>query len=68
VATIDTLVARFKWLTVNRSLCQPRDDLRPGLYGRFKGAHLIVFREGGDHVQIVRILHRHMDPARHPEG
>ena len=67
-AYTDTLVARFKWLTVNRSLCQPRDDLRPGLCGRTEGAHLTVFREGGDHVQIVRILHRHMDPARHPEG
>lgn len=67
-ATIDTLVARFKWLAVNRSRWQPRDDLRPALYGRTEGAHLIVFREGGDHVQIVRILNQHMDPARHPEG
>ena len=67
-ATIDTLVARFKWLTVNRSRWQPRDDLRPGLYGRFEGRHLIVFRDGGGSLQIVRILHQRMDPVGHPEG
>jgi plasmid stabilization system protein ParE len=36
--TIDTLVARFKWLAVKRSLWQPRDDLRPGPYGRTEAA------------------------------
>jgi len=65
--SIDTLVARFKWLAVNRPLWRPRDDLRPGLFGRAEGAHLIVFRDGGDHVQIVRVLHQRMDPARHLE-
>jgi toxin ParE1/3/4 len=66
-AYIDTLVSRFKWLAVNRSLWQARDDLRPGLFGRYEGQHLIVFRDGGDHLQIVRVLHRRMDPARHLE-
>ena len=28
---IDLLVARIKWLTVNRNLWRERDDLRPGL-------------------------------------
>jgi toxin ParE1/3/4 len=64
-ATINTLVARFKWLAVKRSRWQPRDDLRPGVYGRFEGRHLIVFRDGGDHLQFVRVLHQRMDPARH---
>jgi len=67
-AYIDTLTTRFKWLAVNRSPWQPRDDLRSGLYGRSEGRHLIVFRDGGDHVQIVRILYQRMDPARHFEG
>lgn len=62
---IDTLVTRFKWLAVNRPLWQARADLRPGLYGRTEGRHLIVFRDGGDHLQIVRVLHQRMDPARH---
>ena len=61
----DTLVTRFKWLAVNRPLWRARDDLHPGLYGRYEGKHLIVFRDGGDHLQIVRVLHQRMDPARH---
>jgi plasmid stabilization system protein ParE len=28
----------------------------------------VVAIGGGDHVQIVRILHQRMDPARHLEG
>ena len=67
-AYIDTLTTRFKWLAVNRPLWQPRDDLLPGLYGRFEDRHLILFRDGGNHVQIVRILHQRMDPALHLEG
>lgn len=64
-AYIDTLVARFKWLAVNRSLWQGRDDLYEGIFGRYEGQHLIVFRDGNDHLQIVRVLHQRMDPARH---
>ncbi len=64
---VDTLVARFKWLAVNHLLWQARDDLRPGLYGRAEGKHLIVFRDGGDHLQVLRVLHQRMDPARHLE-
>ena len=62
---IDLLIARFKWLTTNRSLWRPRDDLRPGLYGQYEGRHLIVFREVEGDLQIVRVLHQRMDPARH---
>jgi toxin ParE1/3/4 len=64
-AYIDMLVIRFRWLAVNRPLWQARDDLRPGIFGRYEGVHLILFRDGGDHVQIVRVLHQRMDPARH---
>ena len=65
---IDILVARFKWLAVNRPLWQARDDLLSSLYGRYEGQHLIVFRDGGDHLQIVRVLHQRMDPAGHLEA
>ena len=55
-AYVVTLVARFKWLAVNRSLWQARDDFLPGLYGRYEGRHLIDFRDGGDLLQIVRVF------------
>ena len=60
-AYVDILVARFKWLAVNHTPWRPRDDLLPGLYGRYEGQHLIVFRDGGDHLQIVRVFQRRMD-------
>ena len=62
---IDLLIARFKWLTVNRLLWRSRDDLQPGLYGQYEGRHLILFREAKGRLQIVRVLHERMDPARH---
>jgi toxin ParE1/3/4 len=62
---IDLLVARFKWLTTNRSLWRSRDDLRPGLCGQYEGRHLIVYREVERDVQVVRVLHQRMDPAGH---
>ena len=62
---IDLVVARFKWLTVNRTLWRARDDLRPGLCGQYEGRHLIIFRESKGDLQIVRVLHQRMDPARH---
>ena len=60
---VDTLASRFKGLAINRSLWQARDDLLPGLYGRTEGRHLIVYRDGGESLQIVRVLHQRMDPA-----
>jgi hypothetical protein len=34
---------------------------------RGEGAHPIVFRDGGDRVQIVRVSQHRMSPARHLE-
>lgn len=64
---IDTLVARIKWLALNRSRWRPRNDLHPGLYSQLEGRHLILFREARGCLQIIRILHQRMDPARHLE-
>lgn len=62
---LDTLVTRLKWLAVNRPLWQARDDVRPGLCVRTEGTHLIIFRDGVDPLQIVRVLHQRTDPVRH---
>ena len=61
----DMLIARVKWLALNRPRWRPRDDLRPGVYSQLEGRHLILFREAGDVLQIVRILLQRRDPARH---
>ncbi|MFT3796968.1 MAG: type II toxin-antitoxin system RelE/ParE family toxin [Microbacterium sp.] len=41
------------------------DEIRKG-YRRYAiGSHLIFFVESDDGVDIIRILHRRMDPTRH---
>ena len=47
------------------SLARRSDDIRPG-YRRFRvGAHVVFFRQGEEAIEIVRILHGHMDFTRH---
>ena len=41
------------------------DDIRQG-YRRYAiGSHLVFYRESGDGVDVIRILHQRMDPTRH---
>ncbi len=41
-----------------------RDDIKAGYFSASTGAHLIFYRVG-DTLDVVRILHQRMDPARH---
>ena len=52
-----------------------RGELRPELYalhvarGRRRGSHILIYRVlPGDVIEVVRILHEHMDLARHVGG
>lgn len=41
------------------------DEIRPG-YRRYAiGSHLVFYTETDDTVDVIRILHQRMDPARH---
>ncbi len=49
----------------NPALTLNSDAIRTG-YRRFRvGAHIVFFRQGNDAIEIVRILHGHMDFTRH---
>ena len=41
------------------------EDIRPGYRKAVCGSHMIYFRQGGDHIEVVRILHQSMDVGRH---
>jgi len=58
---IDGLLLRFEWLTQNRPLWRPRDDIRPGLFSCAEQSHVIFFRAIREGLEIVRVLHGRTD-------
>jgi toxin ParE1/3/4 len=65
---IDALMSRFRWLSGNAALWQPRSDLTEGLYSYPQQSHLIYFRicrDEEDVIEIARVLHGRMEPTRH---
>ena len=41
------------------------DDIRDGYRRYVVGSHLVFFVEEEDAIDVIRILHQRMDPARH---
>ena len=41
------------------------EDTRPGYRKAACGSHMIYFRQDGDDIDVVRILHQSMDVGRH---
>jgi len=41
------------------------NDIRAGYFKRAAGSHAIFYRVTGDGIEVVRVLHQRMDPARH---
>ena len=41
------------------------EDIRPGYRKAACGSHMIYFRQDGDDIEVVRILHQSMDVDRH---
>jgi toxin ParE1/3/4 len=55
----------FRLLAETPGLGRPCDEVRVG-YRRFhEGRHLLFYRGTAQGIEIVRILHERMDPARH---
>ena len=59
---IDGALQAISW---NPQLGHRRHDLPPALLAYLVGSHVIVYRELGEAVGIVRILHQRMSLARH---
>ncbi len=59
------LSARLKWLCKNQHLWRQHPQLQEGVYTCTEQHHVIVFREYREGIEILRVLHERMDPARH---
>lgn len=40
-------------------------DVRPGYLKYTAGAHVVYFRDCGDRLEVIRVLHGRMDVGRH---
>ena len=56
---------RFADILRNPAIGTPRDHIKPGYRSVAAGRHLIFYREFGDAIGIVRVLHQNMDVKRH---
>lgn len=54
---------RFAALRQAPGLGAPREDIADGLRVHPVGKHVIYYRESGNTVAVLRILHESMDPA-----
>ena len=61
--------ARLKWLCRNKPLWHERPELGGGIFTYPQQRHVIVFREYGGGIEILRVLHQRMDTLRNsPEN
>lgn len=57
--------AKFRDIQANPERLRRRDDLFPGCQIAAEGKHVILFRQNGELLEVVRILHSAMDFTRH---
>jgi toxin ParE1/3/4 len=57
--------AKFREIQENPERFRRRDDLFPSCRIAAEGRHVILFRENGELLEIVRVLHSAMDFKRH---
>jgi toxin ParE1/3/4 len=55
----------FRALAGDPNLGRSADDVREGYFRHHVGSHMVYFRRKKTGVEIVRILHETMSPARH---
>lgn len=56
---------RFIQLRNTPGLGHARDDIRPSYRSIPIGRHVVFYREAGDLIEIIRVLHDRMDLRRH---
>ena len=56
---------RMKDLAATPSKGKARDEIKVGYYSSFVGAHTIHYRVSDTHIDIIDVLHQHMEPTRH---
>lgn len=64
-AYLRLLRERMRWLAAGPRRGKARPELREGLYSYRQDSHVIYYRLGRREIEIVRVLHRRMEPLRH---
>ncbi|MFT4692840.1 MAG: type II toxin-antitoxin system RelE/ParE family toxin [Verrucomicrobiia bacterium] len=62
---LDAMWDRFEEILTEPNRSRAREDLFPGCQLAAQGKHVILFRVQRKTLQIVRILHSHMDYPQH---
>jgi len=57
--------SRFQWITENLKLGKSRDEIKEGYFSYDESSHVIYYRINKNRVQIIRILHKSMEPKLH---
>lgn len=57
----DGLFALFDLLGDYPEMARERDDVTPPVRIHSSGSHLVIYRQEGQGVEIIRILHAHQD-------
>jgi toxin ParE1/3/4 len=57
--------ASIERVAMNPEMGRSCDDVRPGYRKIASGAHIIFYRTSSGSIDVVRILHSHMDVRRH---
>lgn len=52
----------FRLLASHPHTGHKRDDIKKGYYSYFSGSHMIYYKIYKDHIEIIDILHKRMDP------
>lgn len=60
-AYLRALDRRFAWLAENPSLGKPRPDIKAGYHSFPQGAHVIIYLVRADGIDVIGVLHQHMD-------
>ena len=64
-AYLRVLRERMRWLAARPRRGKARPELHEGLYSFLQESHVIYYRIGRREIEIVRVLHRRMEPLRH---
>jgi toxin ParE1/3/4 len=62
---IDSLMLRLIWLTENKALWRSRSEIGKGIFSYAEKSHIIFFKEQQAHMDVLRVLHKRMDMAKH---
>ncbi len=65
ISYLNELEACCQQLADNPASGRPCEDIRPGLYRREQGKHVIFFRRESGGILVSCILHERMLPERH---